>query len=195
LKIDIPPKNGTAVPQADGTILYTANASFSGIDTFKYSYCGVNAIPDCEVAQATVQVDQIVGNDTVFAKCSTSTSTTFDLRDANVTADTTVSKVFYKSQLGAQNQTASDRINNFANYPSSGENVFVRMVNGKSCIAIQKIELKVNLNPIVQENLYTKVHCDEDDTKIDGNYIVNPNNITTSVLATRHLLQSIIMIL
>lgn len=184
LKIDTPPKNGTAVPQTDGTIIYTANAGFSGIDTFKYSYCGVNAIPDCEVAQATVQVDQIVGNDTVFAKCSTSTSTTFDLREANVTADTTVSKVFYKSQLGAQNQTASDRINNFANYPSSGENVFVRMVNGKSCIAIQKIELKVNLNPIVQENLYTKIHCDEDDTKIDGIYIVNPNNITTSILAT-----------
>lgn len=184
LKIDTPPLKGTAVPQPDGTILYISNPGFSGIDTFKYSFCGDGAIPDCEVAQASILLNQIVGNDTVFEKCSSSASTTFDLRDANVTGDTTVSKAFYKSQLGAQNQTASDRINNFANYPSSGENVFVRMVNSKSCIAIQKIELKVNLYPVVQENLYTQSHCDEDDTKIDGNYIVNPNNITPSVVAT-----------
>ena len=175
-------KKGLAEVLSSGKIKYSANPGESGIDTFKYSYCGIGAFPDCETAQATVQINQIVGKDAVFAKCASTTTTTFDLRDADVTADAAVSKVFYKSLIGAQNQTASLRINNFTAYPSAGEDVFVRMVNAKSCIAIQKIQLKVNPNPVIQENLYTKVHCDEEDNLIDGNYIVNPNNITPIVL-------------
>lgn len=178
-----PAKKGLAEVLPNGKIKYTANPGESGTDTFKYSYCGTDAIPDCETAQATIQINQIVAKDAVLAKCASTATTTFDLREADVTADTTVSKVYYRSLLGAQNQTATDRINNFTAYPSASADVFVRMMNGKSCVAIQKIELKLNQNPPIQESLYTAVHCDEDDNLIDGNYVVNPNNITPIVLA------------
>ena len=178
-----PAKKGLAEVLPNGKIKYTANPDASGIDTFKYSYCGTDVIPDCETAQATIQINQIVGKDAVLTKCVSTATTTFDLRDADVATDVSVSKVYYKSLIGAQNQTVAERINNFTAYPSASADVFVRMVNAKSCVAIQKIELKVNQNPAVQENLYTKVHCDEDDNVIDGNYIVSPNDITPVILA------------
>lgn len=178
-----PAKKGLAEVLPNGKIKYTAKPGESGIDTFKYSYCGIDAIPDCETAQATIQINQIVGKDTVLTECTTTASAIYDLRKADVTADTTVSKVYYKSLPGAQNQTTTDVINNFANYPSVDTSVYVRIVNGKACIAIHKIELKSKLYPVVQEKLYTKVHCDEEDNLIDGNYTVNPNDITPFVLA------------
>ncbi|MNK61763.1 hypothetical protein D3C87_809290 [compost metagenome] len=179
-----PAKKGLAEVLPNGKIKYMANPDASGIDTFKYSYCGTDVIPDCETAQATIQINQIVGKDAVLAICASTATTIFDLRDADVTAHTTASKVYYRSLAGAQNQTASDRINNFTAYPSSTADVFVRIINDKSCVAIQKIELILNSNIAVQDNLYTRIHCDEEDNLIDGNYIVNPNSITPIVLAS-----------
>lgn len=176
-----PAKQGLAEVLPNGKIKYTANAGASGEDTFKYSYCGVDVLPDCETAQATIQINQIVGKDAVLRECTTSNVATYDLREADVTTDTAVSKVFYKSLPGAQNQTVSDVINNFDAYPSADTSVYVRMVNGKTCVAIRKIELKSKPYPVVQENLYTKVHCDEEDTILDGNYVLNPNDITPLV--------------
>lgn len=183
IKIDTPPTKGTATVGTNGVIKYTANPGESGVDTFKFTYCGTDAIPDCETAQATIRINQIVGKDAVLRECTTSNIATYDLREADVTADTAVSKVFYKSLPGAQNQTVSDVINNFDAFPSADTSVYVRMVNGKTCVAIQKIELKSKPYPVVQENLYTKVHCDEEDTILDGNYVLNPNDITPSVFA------------
>jgi gliding motility-associated-like protein len=176
-----PAKKGLAELLPNGKIKYTANPGESGIDTFRFSYCGTDAIPDCETAQATIQINQIVGKDAVLRECTSNNTATYDLREADVTADTAVSKVFYKSLPGAQNQTVSDVINNFDAYPSADTSVYVRMVNGKTCVAIQKIELKSKPYPVVKENLYTKVHCDEEDTVLDGNYVLNPNDITPVV--------------
>ncbi len=184
ITITEPAKKGLAEVLADGKIKYTANPGESGIDTFKYNYCGIDAIPDCETAQATIQINQIVGKDAVLKECTTTASAVFDLRKADVTLDTTVSKVYYSSLLGAQNQTTADVINNFAKYPSTDAFVYVRIVNSKNCVAIHKIELKSKPYPVVQEKLYTKIHCDEEDNLIDGNYTVNPNDITSFVLAS-----------
>lgn len=177
-----PAKKGIAEVLSNGKIKYTANRGESGIDTFKYYYCGAGAIPDCETAQASIQINQVVGKDTVLRECTSSNIVVYDLRKADVTADTTVSKVYYKTLTGAENEITADVINNFTAFPSPDTNVYVRIKNLKNCVAVQKIELKSKAYPIVQENLYTRKHCDEEDNKIDGNYIVNPNDITPFVL-------------
>lgn len=182
VKIDTPPTKGTVTIGADGKLTYTANPGTSGIDTFKYSYCGLNAIPDCETAQATIQINQVVGKDAVLRECTPNGTAIYDLRTADVTADTTAVKVYYKTQNGAQNEIAADIITAFAAYNSPDTDVFVRIKNAKNCIAVQKIELRSKAFPVVQENLYTKVHCDEEDGVLDSNYIVDPKDITSAVV-------------
>ncbi len=183
VKIETPPTKGTVVIGTNGVITYTANPNTSGIDTFKFSYCGNNAIPDCETAQATILVDQVVGQDVILRECTYTTSAVYDLSKANVTADNTATRVYYNTLLGAQNETLGDEITGFTAFNSPDTNVYVRIKNAKNCFAIYKIELKHKAFPVVQENLYTKAHCDEEDGLIDGNYVVNPNNITPIVLA------------
>lgn len=183
LKIDTPPTKGTAVIGTDGKITYTANPGSSGIDTFKYSYCGLDPIPDCETAQATIQINQVVSKDVVLTGCTPNGIATYDLRKANVTTDTAASKIYYKSRNGADNEIINDVIGNFTAYTTTDTTVFVRIKNAKNCFAVQAINLKSAAFPIVQESLYTTVHCDEEDGIIDGNYIVNPTVITPIVLA------------
>lgn len=183
VKIETPPTKGTVVIGTNGIITYTANPNTSGVDTFKFSYCGNNSIPDCETAQATILVDQVVGQDVILRECTYTTSAVYDLSKANVTADNTATRVYYNTLLGAQNETLADEITGFTAFNSPDTNVYVRIKNPKNCFAIYKIELKHKAFPVVQENLYTKAHCDEEDGLIDGNYVVNPNNITPIVLA------------
>ncbi|SHK04329.1 T9SS type B sorting domain-containing protein [Epilithonimonas mollis] len=167
LKIVTPPTKGTAVPQPDGTIIYTANIGESGSDTFQYSYCGTDAIPDCEVAQATVRINQVIGKDAVLRECTSTNVAEYDLRKADVTADTSVTKVFYRTQNAALNEITSERINNFANFSTVDTDVYVRIKNAKNCIAIQKIELRSKYFP-----MFPKVTVEECDDDLDGTYAV-----------------------
>jgi len=55
-----PPSDGTAVLQEDGTIIYTPNDNFVGVDTFTYNAC----VGDTNVCDtATVEVDVILAVD------------------------------------------------------------------------------------------------------------------------------------
>lgn len=182
VKIEEQPSNGTVVVNNDGSITYTANSTFAGIDKFKYSYCGNNPLPDCEVAQATITINQIIAQDALLKECSSTSSAVYNLSLANVTANS-VTKTYYTSKNGAENEIAAEKINNYTAYSSQDTTVFVRLENAKHCISIKQIELRHNPNPVVTENLYTKVHCDEDDGIVDGNYIVDPNDITPIILA------------
>ncbi|MGC4130500.1 MAG: Ig-like domain-containing protein, partial [Bergeyella sp.] len=183
VKIETQPAKGTAVVNADGTITYTANAGASGTDTFRYSFCGAATIPDCEDAKATITINQIVGQDAILRECSSTGVATYDLSTANVSSDTTYTKVYYNTLAGAQNETASDVISNFTEFSSADTTVYVRVKNSKNCFNIYKIELKSKANPVVNADAYTTAHCDEEDGIIDGNYVVNPSTITPSVLA------------
>ena len=51
-----PPVNGTVVYNPDGTVTYTPNTGFVGVDTFKYAVCD-NASPvKCDTATVTIEV-------------------------------------------------------------------------------------------------------------------------------------------
>ena len=185
IAIDTPPTKGNVVINANGTITYTANLNATGTDTFKYSFSGNGTLPDSEVAQATITLNQIVHYDKVLNECTLTGIATYDLSSAEVSPDTTVSKVYYETLNGAENQIAGEVINNFTNLTTADRFVWVRMVNTYGCITISKIELKSKLPADVKPELYTKTHCDEDvDGVLDGIYKVELNLITPSVLLT-----------
>ncbi|KEY18472.1 T9SS C-terminal target domain-containing protein [Kaistella antarctica] len=185
LKIDTPPTKGNVVINADGTITYTANPNAIGTDTFKFSFCGNGAISDCETVQATITLNQIEKYNVPLGECSETGSATYDLREAAVTPDSTVSKTYYETEAGAENEIAAEVINNFANFTSVDRFVWVRMKNTFGCVAVARIELKVKLPADVKPELYTKSHCDEDiDGVLDGIYKVDVTSITPSVLQT-----------
>lgn len=185
VQITVPPTNGTAVVNADGTITFTANANVTGAtDVFRYSFCGTGSIPDCETAQATISINQIIKQDAVLSQCTTSGSATFDLTTANVTADPNVTKVFYLSQNGAETQNAAEVIPNFTAFPATTgtTSVWVRITNAAGCAAVAKIDLIVQSSPVILANQYTVKHCDEDiDGIIDGTYKVQLSTITPIV--------------
>lgn len=154
-------KKGIANVLPSGKIKYTANSGESGIDTFKFSFCGKDVLPDCEITQATIQINQVVGKDDVLIGCTSTGTSEFDLRKANVTSDSSVKKVYYKTPNGAQYEINSDEIKDFMNYPSADADVYVRIKNSKNCTAIQKIELKNVFFPIINTPISVE-ECDDD---------------------------------
>ncbi len=63
--IDPAPTDGSAVPAADNTVVYTPNTDFTGSDTFGYSACNPQNV--CDTAQVTVVVQEFQVNDDMFA--------------------------------------------------------------------------------------------------------------------------------
>ena len=189
VKLVTPPLQGTIPTNPDGTIIldvngkftYTANSNASGIDKFKYSFKGFGTIPDTEEAQITVIM--IEKHDAVLQECSTDGTANYNLPLADVSSDTDITKTYFKTQNGAENDIAADQISSFTSYTSSDGFIYVRIKNSLGCIAVAKVELKAKLAPEVKETLYTKLHCDEDiDQKIDGVYKVDLTTVTPVVL-------------
>ncbi len=52
------PENGVATINLDGTITYTPNAGFAGMDFFMYEVC--NCLGDCDIANVVVTVDSVI---------------------------------------------------------------------------------------------------------------------------------------
>ena len=177
-----PPTKGIVTIATDGKVTYTANPNASGTDTFKYSFCGIGTIRDCETVQITLKMIEKNDN-SILQECSTNGIATYNLSLANVSPDPTLIKSYFVTQNGALNDIAAERITAFTNYSSPDTFVYARLENSFGCIATAKIELKSKLAPEVKENLYTKLHCDEDiDGKIDGIYKVTLSTITPIVL-------------
>lgn len=180
VKIVDPPTKGTVTIATNGTLTYTANHNETGVDTFRFTFCGIGAISDCEIVQATIQLNQVVSNNVILKKCSTTNNAVYNLNDAIVTPDTTIPKKYFRD-VTLLNPIPASLI---ANFPAAnGDFVYVYLKNSFGCDAIAKITFETNSPPIVNENLYTKSHCDEEiDGIIDGNYKVNVNLITPVII-------------
>ena len=180
VSITIPPKKGTVTIAPNGTIIYKANKNESGIDTFRFTFCGIGAISDCEVVQATINLNQVISNNVVLKKCSSTNNAIYNLKDALVTPDLSAQKTYFKDA----DLLIPIPANLIANYPATnGDEVYVYIKNSFGCDAIAMITFETNLPPIINENLYTKTHCDEDlDGIIDGKYRINVNSITPIII-------------
>ena len=179
LKIDTPPTKGTVVINANGTITYTANPNATGTDTFKFSFCGIGTIPDCEAVQATIHLNQIENYDVVLNECSATSTATYNLTAAAITPDATVIKKYF-TDAAFTNQIPAAQLTNYTSAPGF---VYVQLNNAFGCSETAKIELKITSAPVVTPSLYTQQICDEDiDGIIDGNYKVNLTAITPTIV-------------
>ena len=179
LKIDTPPTKGTVVINANGTITYTANPNATGTDTFKFSFCGIGTIPDCEAVQATIHLNQIENYDVVLNECSATSTATYNLTAAAITPDATVIKKYF-TDAAFTNQIPAAQLTNYTSAPGF---VYVQLNNAFGCSETAKIELKITSAPVVTPSLYTQQICDEDiDGIIDGNYKVNLPAITPTIV-------------
>ena len=179
LKIDTPPTKGTVVINANGTITYTANPNATGTDTFKFSFCGIGTIPDCEAVQATIHLNQIENYDVVLNECSATSTATYNLTAAAITPDATVIKKYF-TDAAFTNQIPAAQLTNYTSAPGF---VYVQLNNAFGCSETAKIELKITSEPVVTPSLYTQQICDEDiDGIIDGNYKVNLTAITPTIV-------------
>jgi len=179
VKITVPPAKGTATVAPDGKVTYTANDNATGTDTFRFSFCGIGTIPDCETIQATIHLNQIEHYDVTLTECATNGMATYDLTSAPVTPSAGVTKIFY------ENPDFTGQIPNseVKNYVSAGGFVYVKMKNTFGCEATAIIELKSKPSPVITPSLYTKIHCDEDiDGILDEVYKLKVNDITPIVL-------------
>ncbi len=169
----------------NGKIIYAANPNTTGTDRFQYRFCGVSSIPDCEVAQATIEISPIIAQDTTLVNCTTAGSAIFNLTTAQLTQDdSSLSKKYYLTRAGAESQNETEEIPNFTNYQSTGQDIFVRLESTDGCVAIAKITLIVeNVDAHIYSDQYTVLHCDEDvDYILDGIYKVKLSEITPYIL-------------
>ena len=60
ITVTVPPAGGTAVPKPDGTVTYTPNPTFAGVDVFSYT-----VQDNCGLTSAAAQVTVVVENMTV----------------------------------------------------------------------------------------------------------------------------------
>lgn len=179
LKIDTAPKKGTVTINPNGTLTYTANPNEMGSDTFKYYFCGVGAIPDCETVQATIQLNQIEKYDAVLNECSATSTATFNLPMATLTPNPGVTKKYFRDAAFSSQIPAAQ----LTNYTSAVGFVYVQLTNTFGCTADAKIELKITATPTVNPALHVQTTCDEDiDGMIDGNYKVDLSTITPTIV-------------
>lgn len=142
------PKQGQLViDNTAKTISYIPNAGATGTDSFSYKITGDSSIPETEEVRVQINLNNIIANDDVVKGCKTNaTNGSFDLTKANVTTDASVtSKIFYKNQNDADNDTGNNTIPtaDLANYNATEGFVYVRLSN-ITCKRTVKIELKFN---------------------------------------------------
>lgn len=179
IKITTPPTKGTVVIGSNGLITYTANPNSSGKDYFMYTFCGNDALPDCENAQVTVNIRKIKYANATLAECSSKGTASFNLANANITNDTNITRTYFSdAALTTQIQAAQ-----LSNYVSSAGTVYVVLKNSVGCTETATITLKIVSPPVVTPSLYTRIHCDEDlDSIIDGIYKANLATVTPIVV-------------
>lgn len=152
------PKQGQLViDNTAKTISYIPNAGATGTDSFSYKITGDSSVPETEEVRVQINLNNIIANDDVVKGCKTNaTNGSFDLTKANVTTDASVtSKIFYKNQNDADNDTGNNTIPtaDLANYNAPEGFVYVRLSNA-TCKRTVKIQLKFNPKAELMSSTY-----------------------------------------
>ncbi len=177
--INQPTKGSLNVDKINQLFEYTPTLGVSGIDTFKYSFCGISTLPDCEEVTVNVYVN-IVANDDLILGCKIdSTQGEFDLTKANITSDPSITeRKYYKTQFDADNDTGVNIISNaqITRYRSEEGFVYVKLKNSK-CARTVKIELK--FFPVAELITDTYEVCDD---KLEGKIHVELDKLVSTFL-------------
>lgn len=170
-----PVKGTVTIDPVAKTISYTANPNTSGLDSFRYKFIGDDPVtPESEEVLVNINIKNIIASDIVFKGCKINNTTgEFNLTKANVTTDATVtSKIFYKTQFDADNDTGLNTIPtaSLTNYQSPEGFIYVRLNNG-FCPKTVKIELKYAPIPELISNTYEGCDLDFKGVKVNLNQI------------------------
>lgn len=145
ISIMTPPANGSLNLDIVNNIFeYSPTVGFTGVDTFKYGFCGISSLPDCEEVTVKVTVGMVANDDMIRGCKIDSINGQFNLANANITTDASITgKKYYKTQLDADNDTGNNLIldADITNYISPEGFVYVRLKNSV-CTRTVKIELK-----------------------------------------------------
>jgi len=137
-----PAKGRLIIDNSAKTISYIPNP---GTTEDKFSYEIITADPTKnEKFEVSINVKNIIANDTIVKGCKiNNTEGQFDLSKVNT--DVSLTKVFYKFQNDADNDTGLNTIlaADLDNYPSQEGFVYLRLSNA-TCKKTVKIELKFN---------------------------------------------------
>ncbi len=177
--IDPPTQGNLNIDKINKIFDYTPTFGVSGIDTFKYSFCGVSTLPDCEEVKVSVYVNIVAKDDLLFGCKIDATKGQFDLTKANITEDPSIiQKRYYKFQLDADNDTGLNLIptSDLSSYKSEEGFVYVRLKSSK-CARTVKIELKFFPVPELIKNTYEV--CD---AKLEGEIDVQLDQLTNTFL-------------
>ncbi|WP_374329436.1 T9SS type B sorting domain-containing protein [Soonwooa sp.] len=175
------PTKGTVVVSG-ATFTYTPNQDITNqTDEIEYNISNASGTVT-EKVKHTIIINQIIATDTTVGECSTTNSASFDLTKTKYTTVPNFKSVrYYTSPTGAENQVALEEIS--SPYPAiDGTIVYARIENTLGCHAVRKVTLKIMSAPDVKPENYTKLHCDEEDGKIDGNYKVIFSDVIAGIM-------------
>ena len=158
VELKAPDQGVTDYTSIPGSVIYTANPTALGTDTFKFSFDGNGSPPDREIAQITIHLKKIEKYDAILTECSATTTAQFNLPLANITPDATVSKTYYRKPNFTDEILPAD-INN---YTSAPDFVYVELKNSFGCEETAIIELKVKNFLVLNQNSYNIPQCDND---------------------------------
>lgn len=180
IKITTPPSKGIAkIDPTTGNITYTPNAGSTGTDSFKYKFCGDGIFEECEEVTVNITLGQLTVNNATLTNCKVGNSGIFDLSSANITTSSPVTKKYYKTLLGAQNDDPTQEILNFTAYSSTGGDVFAVVTTPEGCRDIATITLQFFPEIILDTTLYNATNCDEN---LDGKIDIDFSTITPIIL-------------
>lgn len=186
--IQQPDKGVAHVDKINKLFDYVPNAGATGIDTFKYKFCGISTLPDCEEVEVKVYVN-VVANDATLTECRlTKTEGRFDLTKANITTDPSViEKKYYTTQFDADNDTGANLIPNsiISNYKSEAGFIYVLLKSSK-CARVVKIELKFFAVPELLTDTYEV--CD---SKLEGKINVKLDQMTNTFLKDHNFFKTV----
>ncbi|MNK61762.1 hypothetical protein D3C87_809280 [compost metagenome] len=186
--IQQPTKGSVNIDKINKIFDYTPTFGASGIDTFKYNFCGISTLPDCEEVEVKVYIN-VVANDAVLTECRlTTTQGKFDLTKANITVDpSVVQRKYYTTQFDADNDTGMNLIqtSSLSNYTSEAGFIYVLLKSSK-CERVVKIDLKFFAVPELIKDTFEV--CD---SKLEGKINVELDKLTNTFLKDHNFFKTV----
>ncbi len=179
------PANGSVVVEADGTVTYTPNPDFNGVDTFTYDVCDPDGL--CDTATVTVTVNSV--NDAPVANDDTATTdedTAVDIdvlaNDSDIDGDTLVVDAVTQPANGSVVVDADGTVTYTPNPDFNGTDTFTYTVcdpDGLCDTATVTVTVDpVNDAPVANDD----ASAVDEDTQVNIDVLSNDSDVDGDVL-------------
>lgn len=175
------PTHGTATLNPDGTINYTPNANFVGIDTFTYMIDDGNGGTDAALVEITVNQanrDPLATDDTFTVTAGNEALLNVLLNDSDPDADMLSVSIFFISNNASAVVTPEGDILYTANSNFAGTDTLIYALDdGNGGTTTGMVEITVNPAPEPPLSTNDQVTINEDDAPLTINVLLNDNNL------------------